>query len=219
MFTQILWTQLKWTRIPLAVLAVVTFAAPALAWRLGAAGYQGAASEPMAIMVGFSAIGTVLMVTACLAGFVLVAHVWNLDAAAKHVYALSLPLPWSRFVAMRFGAGALSLLIPTLALWLGSLFALMMVQVPPTLHTYAGTLALRFLLGALLAYALSFLLQYVAGRRASAVLLVLLLSGVVVTFVLSVLGYTRLLDTIGHAIVEWPGPLAVFARDWKLVDV
>lgn len=218
MFTQILWTQLKWTRTLLAVLAVVTFAAPSLAWRLGDAG-AGSASAPTAIMVGFSAVGPILMVIACLAGFVLVAHTWNLDGAAKHVYALSLPLPWSRFVAMRFGAGALSLLIPTLALWLGSLVALLMVQMPPTLHSYAGTLALRFLLGALLAYALSFLLQYLAGRRAPVVLLVLLLAVVGVTFVLGMLGYTRLLGTIGHALVEWPGPLAVFARDWKLIDV
>lgn len=218
MFMQILWTQFKWTRTMLAVFAVVTFTVPALAWRLGDMASYGGAS-PLAVMNGFGLVGPILMVASLLLGLLVVAHVWNLDAATRHVYALSLPLPWNRYVAMRFGAGALSLAVPALALWLGSLVALALIELPATLRAYPGTLAIRFLLGALVAYSLSFLLQYTAGRRAALVLLTILLGGLGITFVASALGFNGILSTLARTLIEWPGPFAVFAADWKLVDV
>ena len=217
MFTQILWTQFKWTRAMLAICAVVTFSLPALAWRIGDAGMN--APGPVAVMRGMSALGPVLMMTAILIGFLLVAHIWNIDGAAKHVYALSLPLPWRRYVAMRFGAGALALLVPTLALWLGCLLALALIELPATLHAYPGALAFRFLLGALLAYSLSFLLQYAAGRRAPVVLLAILVGVLLTATLMSTFGYTKTLAWITHVLTDWPGPLAIYVNEWKLIDV
>lgn len=218
MFTQILWTHFKWSRAILAAFAVIAFATPSLAWRIGDAGDYGVPGA-VAVMMGFSAVGPILIFAAILLGFLLVAHIWNMDGAAKHVYALSLPIPWKSYVTMRFGAGALSLLVPTAALWLGALLAISLVEVPASLNAYPGTLALRFLLGALLAYALSFLLQYLAGRRAPVVLLTLLVSGVAVPLALSLFGYEALVTSIGRVLTEWPGPLAVFATEWRLIDV
>ena len=218
MFTQILWTHFKWSRAILAAFAVIAFATPSLAWRIGDTGSYGAPG-PVAVMMGFSAVGPILIVTAILLGFLVVAHIWNIDGAAKHVYPLSLPIPWKSYVTMRFGAGALSLLVPAAALWLGSLLAISLVEVPASLNVYPGTLALRFLLGALLAYSLSFLLQYLAGRRAPVVLLTLLVSGVALPLALSLFGNEALLLSIGRLLTEWPGPLAVFATEWRLIDV
>jgi len=218
MFMQILWTQFRWTRAILAVSAVALFVLPAVAWRTGSLpGYE--ISAPLAFMSGFRAVGPILMVVSWMLGFVLVAHPWNVDGAGKHVYPLSLPIGWSRYVAMRFGAGALTLLVPTLALWLGSILALALIEIPATLRAYPGALALRFLLGTMLVYALSFLLQYVAGRRAPLALLLILLGGLSGAFVLSILGFNETLTAVGSALTEWPGPLAVFASEWKLLDV
>lgn len=218
MFTQILWTHFKWSRGILAAFAVIAFATPSLAWRIGDAGSY-VVPGPVAVMMGFRAVGPILIITAVLLGFMMVAHIWNMDGAAKHVYPLSLPIQWRSYVTMRFGAGALSLLVPAAALWLGSLLAISLVEVPATLNAYPGTLALRFLLGALLAYALTFLFQYVAGRRAPVVLLTLLVIGLAVPLAFSLFGYDALLASFGRVLTEWPGPLAVFATEWRLIDV
>jgi hypothetical protein len=218
MFRQILLTQLKWTRTLLIASAVIVFATPALAWRAGFAATYGAAAAG-SVMNGFSAVGPLLMLLACLFGFLFAAQPWSVEAAAQHVYPLSLPIRWSRYVAMRFSAGALTLLVPTFSLWLGSLFAVSLIALPPTLRAYPGLLAFRFLLGCLLIYALTFLLQYVAGRRSSVVILSLLVVGIVGALALSMTGNQFVLARIGSWLTDWPGPFAVFANDWKLIDV
>lgn len=216
MFRQILWTQFKWTRVMLAILAVVAFLTPAVAWRLadlvsGSAAY--------AILIGFSNIGPTVALTSIVGAFVLAAQPWTVDAATRHVYALSLPVPWPRYVAMRFGAGLITLLVPTLALWFGSLLALSMVELPSTLRAYPGTLALRFLLASALAYAATFALQHLAGRKSALVLLFTMLGGGFIWFALMAAGFNEGLDRIGSWLTEWPGPFAIYTADWKLIDV
>ena len=219
MFTRILWTQFKWTRTLLAASMVITFAAPSLAWRIGASVSFGTAPSALEMMTGFQPVGMILMVTACLLGFLLVAIPWGSDAAAKHVYALSLPIPWRRYVGMRFGAGALTLLLPAASLWLGALVTLALVEIPAMLHAYPGGLAVRFALATLLVYGMTFLLQYLAGRRAPILLLTILLTGVAVVVIATAAGYGAALNAIGRALTEWPGPLAIFSNEWKLLDV
>lgn len=217
MFAQILWTQFRWTRTMVATLALLTFVAPAAMWRLTDAGTGEAGAA--ALMSGFANLGSILALLAMLGAFVLAAQPWTIDAATKHVYPLALPLPWTSYVAMRFAAGLLTLLVPTIALWLGSLLAVAMVELPSTLNAYPGTLALRFLLGAALIYAMTFALQYLAGRKSAVVLLVLLLVGLAIGFLLAFTGNVTLLARIGRWVSEWPGPFAVLVSDWKLIDV
>lgn len=218
MFRQILLTQFRWTRTLLLIVSVFVFAVPTLAWNIGGDGYNGALA-PLAVMNGFATVGPMLVLSAWTLGFLLVALPWGADSQSRHVYALSLPIPWSQYVAMRFGAGAITLLLPAVALWLGSLLVVAMVDIPESLRAYPGLLAIRFLLGTMLAYALSFLLQYVAGRRAAIVLLVLLITVATLTMGLALAGKQQLFVSLTKWMIEWPGPLSVFAQEWRLIDV
>jgi hypothetical protein len=223
MFEQILRTNLKWTRVTVATFAVAAFLLPVLAWRFGAPSYVVAAgidpADARFVMAGFEPVGFFVATIAVLGAFILAAQPWNMDAAARHVYPLSLPVPWRRYVAMRYAAGALTLAVPAAALWVGALLALAMVQMPPTLRAYPGALALRFLFASLLAYSATFALQYVFGRRAALVALVALLAIVTVVFGLELSGNGARIDAIGRFLMEWPGPLSLFGNTWRLVDV
>ncbi len=218
MFRQILFTQLRWTRTMIAAMAILTFLTPAMAWWLGATRVLNPQS-PRAIMAGFQSVSMILIITSLLGAFLVAAYPWTQDAAAKHVLPLSLPVTWRRYVAMRFGAGALTLVLPALTLWLGSVATLALIDLPSTLRAYPGTLALRFLLATLMAYAGTFALQYLAGRRSAIVMLVVLLGGLVLGLVLQFAGLNFIVERFFEFLTTSPGPLAVFAADWKLVDV
>lgn len=218
MFRQILFTHLRWTRTILASMAVLTFLTPALAWWIGASRVLNAAS-PRAIMAGFQSVSTILIVTSLLGAVLMAAYPWTVEAATKHVLPLSLPVTWRRYVTMRFGAGALTLVLPALTLWLGALITMAMIDLPDTLRAYPGTLAIRFLTATLLAYAGTFALQYLAGRRSAVVLLVALVAMAVVSLGLEFTGNRAVVDRLVEWVTTAPGPLAVYAADWKLVDV
>lgn len=219
MFAQILRTHWAWTRALVGVLALLTFVTPAFVWRLANLGTSGA-PPALALMEGFAAAGVILAFLAVLGAFAIAAQPWTVDAATNHVYPLSLPIPWARYLAMRYSAGALMLLGPTLALWLGCVMALAMVELPDVLRSYAGALALRFLLASLLAYSATFALQHLAGRRAPMVLLVSILALVVVGFGVGIVaGRADLVDATLRLLIEWPGPFAIFTEPWVLVDV
>ena len=218
MFAQILYTQWRWTRALVASVAVVTFLAPVLAWRLAGGNAEGF-TNPQAVMVGFAFVGPILAFVAITGAFLLAAYPWTVDAQAKHVYPLALPITWPRYVAMRFGAGALTLLIPSVTLWLGGLLVLALIELPPTLRAYPGTLALRFLAGALLAYTLTFALQNLARRKSPIVVLGILLVAVFLVLGMIVMGYGEVISAVADWLTTWPGPLAVFSAEWKLIDV
>lgn len=217
MFTMILRTQWAWTRSIVGGFALIAFLMPALAWRLGADNSAGSAM--MQMLNGMSLLGPMLGFLALLGPFVLAAYPWMVDADANHVYPLSLPLRWRDFVAMRFASGALTLLVPTVALFLGATLAVSQIELPDTLRAYTGALSVRFLLAALLSYSATFALQYLAGRNATRVA-VIGLGALGLLFVLSaVLDATWIFERIGSALFDWPGPLAIFTEPWTLIDV
>lgn len=217
MFGMILRTQWNWTRGAVLGFAALAFLAPAMAWRLASGGMDAVASVP--IIDGFSMLGPILGFLSLVGAFVLAAMPWTIDAESRHVYALSLPVRWSRFVAMRFGAGALTLLVPALGLYLGALATVAMIELPPLLRAYPGALAARFLLASLVAYAFTFALQYLAGRKATLVALTAALVLGAIGFTLWTLGLGHLSNSVGRFVFEWPGPLAVFVDSWTLIDV
>lgn len=218
MFKQILFTQFRWTRLAIGSMAFIAFLVPAVAWWLGGMRVLNPSSH-VALMVGFDEVGMSLVIIAVLGAFLVAALPWQTDAATRHVLPLSLPITWRHYVTMRFGAGALTLLLPTLALWIGCMIALALVDVPATLRAYPGALSLRFLAVCLFAYAATFALQYLAGRKSAVTVLVILLAGCVLVFVQNMLGLGGLTDGLMDALVRVPGPLAVFASDWALIDV
>jgi hypothetical protein len=144
---------------------------------------------------------------------------WVVDAGLRHVGPLSLPVPWSTFVRLRFLAGATLLLAPAFAVWIGGIIATTATPVPPTLHAYPGGVAVRFLLASLVSYAAGFLLQYVAGKQAVRVAVILLVIVAVVEMGASVFGYESVAVRVWSALTTWPGPLSVFGVRWMLIDV
>lgn len=217
MFAMVFRTQWAWTRNALVGFSTLTFVFPALAWRLANVGNRG--SDTQQLMDGFALLGPMLGFLALVGPFVLAALPWGIDAETKHVYPLSLPISWPQWVGMRFAAGALTILIPAVALYIGSRLTLGMIELPPLLRGYPGALAFRFLLASLVAYGLTFALQYLAGRRAAAVALVLMLGSAASIMLLFILGMSDIAEAIGRAVFEWPGPLAIFVEPWTLIDV
>jgi hypothetical protein len=156
---------------------------------------------------------------ALLCAFGLAWRPYILDAALKHVGPLSLPISWAKFVQMRFLAGVALLTIPTVAVWFGALIATASVPIPPTLHTYPGGIAIRFFLAAVSGYGAAFALQYVAGKHAVRVAIILLIAIFGIEFIGQVLGYDSVLVNAWNALVNWPGPFAIFGARWMLIDV
>jgi len=218
MFAQVMFTQLRWTRMILLFTSVATFLTPVIAWWIGGTRVLNPES-PRAVMSGFDTGGPMLVLIGILAAFLLAVYPWTMDAAARHTLPLSLPITWRRYVAMRFAAGALLLLLPALTLWFGALLVVAQLELPPTLRAYPGMLALRFLAALMLAYSMTFALQYLAGRRSAAVALGLLVGGVLLSAGLAIIGDGGVTGMLFDWLVEFPGPLAVFASDWKLIDV
>lgn len=217
MFAMILRTQWAWTRAAVFGFAGIAFIFPALAWRMARASARS--NDIVALMDGFATLGPMLGFLALLGPFVLASLPWNIDHETRHVYPLSLPLRWSQWVGMRFAAGAITLLLPALALYIGALATTSSIELPPLLRAYPGALAARFLLACLVAYGLTFALQYLAGRRAAVVALVGLIGFGLGGTILSMLGAGDAVEAIGRFIFITPGPLGIFVEPWSLIDV
>lgn len=218
MFRQIFLTQIRWTRPLVALMTLLAFLAPAFAWFVGGTRVLQSAS-PVAIIAGFDAAAPLLAGIALIGSFILAAYPWSIDAQTKHVQALSLPLPWWQYVGMRFAAGALTLLLPAVALWLGGMLAVSIVELPETLRAYPGALAIRFLAASLLAYAMTFALQYLSGRRSPIALLAIVTVIALFWIGVQLSGNRALVAAVVRFLFEVPGPFSVFAAEWKLIDV
>jgi hypothetical protein len=152
-------------------------------------------------------------------GLLVAMNCWAADHRGKHVYALSLPIPRWHYVVLRFGAGAVMLAAPVLALWIGSILAVTFITIPESLNAYPHALAIRFALAMFLSYSIFFAISSGTSRTAGYVLVGL--GGLLVVQVLlaaagadsdfSVQIFTRL--------VEWPGPFQIFTGRWMLIDV
>ena len=218
MFATILRTQWAWTRLHVAGIALLAFVAPVFSWRL-VADPNPNVSSAFQLIEGFAPLSVILTGIALLGPFLLAALPWTIDAETKHVYPLSLPMKWSQFISMRFAAGALTLLIPAAALYLGSVAVVAMVDLPPLLRAYPGALTLRFLLAMLVTYGAAFALQYLAGRRAAIVVLLALIAMMVIGLAAWMIGAGDAIDAIGRFLFTWPGPFAIYAETWTLIDV
>lgn len=217
MIAMLVRTQWAWTRNALLGFATVAFLTPALAWRLTSGGFSSAPA--LQVMDGFATVGFLLSIIAMMGAFAIAALPWTVDAEARHVYPLSLPIGWTQFVAVRYLAGAAALVVPAFALYLGALATLAMIEMPPLLQAYPGAIAVRFFLAAFVAYSATFALQYLAGRQAAVVALLALVGLIGIAFGLWLLGLEGAVDATMQFLFDWPGPLAVFTDPWTLIDV
>ena len=217
MFRVILLTQWKWTRGVLLFVTCATFALPFLALRNAsrALGEMDARN----LLASMDAFGVFFALAAAFLGLTVAAISWTPDHTGRHVYALSLPIERWRYVAMRFGAGAITLLPPAIALWIGGVIALMSTALPPGLHSHPGTLAVRFCVAALLAYAIFFAISSGTKRTAGIILAVIAvlivgdMAGVILDLPFSPF------STLYDLVLNWSGTLGVFNGRWMLIDV
>ena len=218
MFAQTLYVQWKWNRDFLAFFTLVAFVAPLIILWI-AMTHVGVSTARELVIVG-GVIGVTAGVVAVLAGVTLAWQGYGVDERAGHTYALSLPVTRLRALGMRAGAAGLLLVIPAVGVWIGAMTASAQAKLPPTLESYAGSLAVRALLASWLAHACMFGLRYAAGRRAKAVLAGLIILGGTLAFLSA--SAPALHDPIvrlGRFLVDGPGPLGILAGRWTLIDV
>jgi hypothetical protein len=217
-FTAILFTQWKWSRLLIAAGFVAAFTLPILT-------VQGLGFTDPTVWVARDILRTAesrsvwYAVLAAGIGLLLATSVWSADHGGDHVYALSLPVARWRLVVLRFAAGGVLLLVPVAAFWAGALLASAALSLPYGLHAYPTALALRFGLATVVAYAVFFAISSGTTRAAGMVLAIV--GGLVVVRVLlhgANVDIDFLQDLFGRA-VSWPGPFGVFAGRWALIGV
>ena len=144
---------------------------------------------------------------------------WSLDHRTRHVYALSLPVERWRFPPMRFGGGALLILIPALALWISALVSTASVDIPPGLEAFPTSIAIRFAFAALVSFAIFFACAAGTVRTAGWVLGGLTVVVLMLVFAEPLHLPAMFQDVFERILFTWPGMFEVFAGRWMLIDV
>jgi hypothetical protein len=220
MLRQVLYTQWKWSKVELAVYAVIAFVVPVTTMKvltLNVTAFGDVIPIP-ALLDASVVTGIVLVGLAAICGVTLAVRPWMVDQARAFVLSLSLPLRWSAFVRLRFLAGAALLLAPTAAVWFGGILAAAALPLPSTLHAYPTSLAARFLGASLVFYATAFAFQHTAGRRAVKVAALTLISLALIELIAQALHLPSPTVAIWNATTSWPGPFSVVTARWMLID-
>lgn len=213
-FLALLRTQWRWCRGVILPATVVALGLPFLVLR-----GVGPAMLPSDVMEVVATWSPVFPALAALLGLLTALGTWAPDRRGQHVHALTLPIARWRYVLLRFLGGATLLALPVLAGLLGALAATALTHLPVGLSAYPWSLSFRFAVGALLAFALFFAILAGTSRTAALVLGMLLF---VVALDLALWVASPRLG-VGNdllaALMTGPGPLALFAGRWMLVDV
>jgi hypothetical protein len=214
MFLALLRTQWRWCRsvvVPATLLALIL---PFLVLR--GVEPRMVAAEVMHLVTAW---GPVFPALAALLGLLTALATWAPDRRGQHVHALSLPLARWRYVLHRLLGGLLILALPVAACAFGAWGATQGTALPAGLTPYPWSLAFRFAVAVALAYTLFFAILSGTPRTAA-----MILGAVVLVLAVDlVLGMTapgfELGEDLLFALVNGPGPLALFAWGWSLVDV
>jgi hypothetical protein len=217
MFREVVYTQWRWSTLPVLLFTVAGFAIPL--WAVQRAGLAAPLEADVVRMLDqVRGTGVLFPLLAALAGVTTGALTWTPDTRGGHVYALSLPVPRWYYVLMRFAAGLVLLAPLVLAVWIGGLIATAAATIPDGLYTYAGTIALRFALSLLVSYAAAFAIA-AASRKTQTVIGGLILAVIGVQVVAVMAGVNLNPIRILMAVFDWPGPFQVFGGPWMLVDL
>jgi hypothetical protein len=218
MFRVVLYSQWKWSRLIVALGSVAAFALPIVSVQ-GAARADSSPLQAGELLQAVQSWGTLYPVLAAALGLLVAIATWAPDHRGRHVHALSLPLPRWRYVLLRFGAGATLLAAPVMAVSVAALLATWSATIPAGLHGYPVALAIRFALAILVAYAVFFAVS--AGTARTAGVILGLIGGVILVQIIAGVANIEL-DLLGKvqvAVLNWPGPLAIFTGRWMLIDV
>jgi len=218
MFRAVLYSQWKWSRLILVLGTVAAFAIPLVSLQGAARADRGALQAPE-LLRAVQSWGTLYPLLATALGLLMAIAAWAPDHRGRHIHALTLPLERWRYVLLRFGAGLLLLAAPMGAVLVGSSLAVLTATLPPGLQAYPIALAVRFAFAVCVAYAVFFAVSAGTARTAGIIL------GAIAALILVqvVAGIANIdLDLLRGAqavLMLGPGPLAVFAGRWMLVDV
>lgn len=215
-YRALLRAQWKHQRMDLWCLAVgCAMVAPIALWQTAAHG-QLTVSDVRSTAEIIGGIGSMLAVVA---GALLALRPYALDNSVRHTYALSLPLPRSRYALLRIAAGLTLLVFPVAGIAIGAFIAAAYPTLPAELHAYPIGLTLRFLVASVFAFAIAFSLQYGLGQRA-AVVLAWTLAGVgALELVGQLFSDTSLTAPIWRVLWAGLSPLRIFGTNWMLFDV
>jgi hypothetical protein len=217
MFAAILRTQWKWSRGFALVAFVIGFAIPLMSLLALQSGRVEIAAN--LIVRNMQQFGLFYALLAAASGLACAMFAWGHDHRGRHVYAMSLPIPRSKYTGMRFGAGALFLLLPVAGVLIGALVGIAAVKIPAGLHAYPVALTIRFLLACFVAYALFFAIL-ASSTKASAYVLGAIGGVVALIFFLNALDVgADLMTLIAHGLFGDRGLLSVFTGRWMLIDV
>jgi hypothetical protein len=217
MFRQVLFTQWRWARTEMLAYTIGAFLVPTVILKLAVSGLDDYGIGSMLTAVAAAGGFFVFLAFVCAIGFAV--RPYLADQAVKHVYALSLPVPWATFLRYRFMAGAVLLIAPAVAVFMGAALATMTAAIPPTLHAYPFGIAARFYLSALEIYAATFLLQYVAGKNAVRIVLGVIGLLVVIELGGRLLGLTDAWVWLWDHLTTLQGPLETLTARWMMIDV
>ena len=230
MFQQLLFVHWKGVRFGLLPLLLIAFGLPLLMVQ----GLVSNSQDPEMVSLvaqgmlrSIRAWAPLFPLLASLTGITLALSAWTWDHRREHVYPLSLPLARWHYILLKMGAGAVLLAIPCFAFWLGALLATSSLDIPEGLRAYPSAVAARFLITALVLYALLFAMAAGTLRTTVWVLLgfvVLLVSGGALA---GFLGETflpgfqnvNLMGWLLDRLLHWPGPFEVITGSWMLIDV
>ncbi|HVZ48201.1 MAG TPA: hypothetical protein VG916_05430 [Gemmatimonadaceae bacterium] len=220
MLRQVLYTQWKWSKVELAVYAVIGFVVPVTTMKILTLKVTAFGDViPISALLDASVVtGIVLVGLAAICGVTLAVRPWMMDHARAFVLSLSLPLRWSDFIRLRFAAGAALLLAPAAAVWFGGILAAAALPLPSTLHAYPTSLAARFLGACLVFYATTFALQHVAGRRAVKAAALAFVALALVELIAQTLHLPSPTVALWNVTTSWPGPFSVITARWMLID-
>ena len=218
MFRQIFLTQWKWARLLVLAAAVCAFTIP-LSSVQSLGGEVTGWVDGQTVLRAMRSYGGLYALLAAALGVAIAISSWSLDHRTRHVYALSLPVDRWRFALMRFGGGALLILIPAFALWVSALVATATVDIPPGLEAFPTSIAIRFAFAALVSFAIFFACAAGTVRTAGWVL-----GGVTVVVMMLVFAEPLHLpamfqDVFERILFTWPGMFEVFTGRWMLIDV
>ena len=174
---------------------------------------------PAEAMSGVRAWSPMYPAVAALLGLLVALASWSADRRGQHIHALTLPVERWRYVLLRFAGGTLLLAGPVLVFAIAAQWATSLAALPAGLSPYPWSLTLRFGVGVLLAFALFFAILSGTPRTA-AIVLGVLVGVVLLDLVLGVvLPRAGLGNDLVSALFVGPGPFALFAGRWMLVDV
>ena len=218
MFRAVLHSQWKWSRLIVVLGTVAAFAIPLLSLQGAARADRGALQAPE-LLRAVQSWGTLYPLLATALGLLMAIAAWAPDHRGRHIHALTLPLARWRYVLLRFGAGFVLLAAPIAAVLIGSSLAVLAATLPPGLQAYPIALAMRFAFAVFVAYAVFFAVS--AGTARTAGIILAVIAALILVQVVASMANLNL-DLFGAAqtaLLRGPGPLAVFAGRWMLVDV